>query len=107
MTSNKTIAREAAIDIHTKPEHNNTVGQITARILAAIEEAEAPLRVKLAEALLENVRLEREQEACHGTAKDELAGKPLPGNWQDGTDGACPGWWRGQDVILLPPPEGE
>ena len=38
---NKTIAREAAIDIHTKPEHNNTVGQITARIIAAIEKAEA------------------------------------------------------------------
>ena len=42
--------------------------------------------------------LERQLEACHGTAVgDVLDGKPLPGNWQDGTDGACLGWWRGQE----------
>jgi hypothetical protein len=34
---------------------------------------------------------------CHGTTHDELDGKPLSGNWQDGTDAACPGWWRGHD----------
>ncbi len=34
---------------------------------------------------------------CHGTTNDILNGKPLPGDWNDGTDGACPGWWRGHD----------
>ena len=41
--------------------------------------------------------LEQERIACHGTSNDLLDGKPMPGNWRDGTDSACPGWWRGQD----------
>ena len=37
------------------------------------------------------------QEICHGTFVDELDGKPVPGTIFDGTDAACPGWWRGHD----------
>lgn len=43
------------------------------------------------------VVLEAAQDICQGTTKDFLNGKQLPGNWSDGTDGACPGWWRGLD----------
>ena len=42
-------------------------------------------------------KLEQARDICHGTTKDMLDGKPMPGNWSDGTDGACPGWWRGQE----------
>ena len=34
---------------------------------------------------------------CQGKTKDYLNGRLLPGDWNDGTDGACDGWWRGQD----------
>ncbi len=41
--------------------------------------------------------LEAAKDICHGTTKDFLDGKQLPGDWSDGTDAACPGWWRGLD----------
>ncbi len=34
---------------------------------------------------------------CHGTFVGELDGKSMPGTFHDGTDFACPGWWRGHD----------
>jgi len=34
---------------------------------------------------------------CRGEYKGELDGKPVPGTLFDGTDAACPGWWRGYD----------
>ena len=41
--------------------------------------------------------LEAGKDICRRTTKDYLDGKLLPGNWSDGTDGACPRWWRGLD----------
>lgn len=40
---------------------------------------------------------EAAQDICHGTTRDFLDGKQLPGTWSDGTDAACLGWWRGLD----------
>lgn len=41
--------------------------------------------------------LEEQRSICHGTYVGELDGKPVLGNIHDGTDAACPGWWRGQE----------
>ena len=42
------------------------------------------------------LELEKQLSICNGTFEGELDGKPVSGTLMDGTDGACPGWWRGQ-----------
>ena len=42
-----------------------------------------------------NRHLEKELSICNGTFEGELDGKPVSGTIMDGTDAACPGWWRG------------
>jgi len=97
MTSNKTIAREAAIDIHTKPEHNNTVGQITARILAAIEEAEA-VNLKTIRRL-KHGNPGYHDEGCKRVVWDYVGAAGDSPRFID-EDCDC-------SLTLLPPPEGE
>ena len=43
------------------------------------------------------LELEKQLSICNGTFKGEMDGKPVLGNIMDGTDAACPGWWRGMD----------
>ena len=43
------------------------------------------------------LRLEKQLSTCNGTFQGELDGRPAPGTINDGTDAACPGWWRGHD----------
>ena len=40
---------------------------------------------------------EEQLSICEGRYVGEMDGKPVPGDFFDGTDGCCPGWWRGQD----------
>ncbi len=42
-------------------------------------------------------RLNSQREICEGTVVEELNGEPVPGNIYDGTEAACPAYWRGQD----------
>jgi len=65
------------------------IASLAVAIDSAISHATEELRA-------ENERQRKQLIACNGTAEDVLDGVPLPGNWQDGTDGACPGWWRGE-----------
>lgn len=46
---------------------------------------------------LELKKLKEEREICRGEFEGDLDGEPVPGTVFDGTDAACPGWWRGQD----------
>ena len=45
----------------------------------------------------ENEKLQGLRAICLGEYIGELDGKPVPGTIHDGTDAACPGWWRGCD----------
>lgn len=55
-------------------------------LMSAIRELENTIRA-----------LQVERAICHGTVKETLDGKPVPGTINDGTDAACPGYWRGHD----------
>ena len=46
-------------------------------------------------------QLEQAQDICHGTVVETLDGELVPGTIYDGTDGACPGWWRGNDAACI------
>lgn len=71
------------------------------RTLQAVSDAAQRIASRYGEQIdtrqAENEALEKAQAICHGTTAAMLDGKPLPGNWCDGTDAACPGWWRGMD----------
>ncbi len=75
-----------------------------AKIVTALEAHDEAMRVTIRDlqAKVEDlskklVLYEHRRTICHGTVVAELDGKPMPGTVYDGTDGACPGWWRGHD----------
>jgi hypothetical protein len=61
------------------------------------DEQEIDLRIRLATAEARCAKLVRIQDICNGTVDETLDGKPTTGTIFDGTDAACPGWWRGHD----------